>query len=769
MLVAVRRRTIGNVNTTLSGTPDPVAFPCPGCVTRLAPGTRACPACGARLDGPTAQRLWDAERRMHELDGERRELAALVARLRAQLRAESAGVRETGVSDAGAAPGGPMAPAAPVAGRTAGGPNGQQVLLGLGAFLLLSGAAFFLWVAWDLIGVVGQAIVMLTLTLTAAWSARLATVRRLPAAAETAAVIASGLLLLDLVAARSLGLAGLDRVDADLYRGVACLVGAAALLGFDALVPSGMRRVVLYRPLAAFLAALAPWSLLGLTDERAGLQTSAICLVVAVIGALVVAVAQAWDDHPAAVPGAGGLADSALVAALVAGPALVRSIGDAMGVGYAPGDALDRYAAMGLLLVPAVVGAGFLVLLRARGGQMLGLVVGDVARGAIAVGVGVLVLVALGVPLWEATQPVIVAVGAVVGVALLVLLVRPLPERYAVGPFRLTSVLEVAASVVLTLLWMMVLQLDAADAPSMLGLLDGATMRGESRWWWPVVPLAFVVAHRAVVAFRSGAAQQVALVQVGLAVMLVTGCRGQDATTWMWTSLVFAVLAAALSVVDAGRRKEREVVHALAAFGFGAVALVSAAWVGVGAFQAVLLVGAGWLVVHATRPVRMAVAQGAIALAGVAWVLELVQREVDTVEAFTLPPALGFLLVGCLIARRGEAGSSWTVVGLALAVGFVPSALVSLPGEDPLRTVLVTAVAVLVLLAGWKSRWQAPVVVGGLALVAVGLVRGGPLVEYVPTWANLVLSGAVLLAVGVGWERAVSLGQRGARWCGELW
>src|SRR5690606_25947019 len=120
---------------------------------------------------------------------------------------------------------------APTAPR--GGLSGQQLLLGLAAFLLLSGVAFFLAVVWSLIGVIGPALVMVALTVTAAGGAVLATRKRLPAAAETAAVIASGLVVLDLSAAHGLGLADLDRLDLSQYWAGGGLLGALVLLGFD--------------------------------------------------------------------------------------------------------------------------------------------------------------------------------------------------------------------------------------------------------------------------------------------------------------------------------------------------------------------------------------------------------------------------------------------------------------------------------------------------------------------------------------------------------
>jgi hypothetical protein len=109
-----------------------------------------------------------------------------------------------------AAPHGPIRTGArhPAVGARAGGPGlpgVQTLLLGLGALLLVVAATVFAAVVWDRLGALGQVALMATATLLVAWLAvRLR--HRLHGTAEALAVVAAGLLVVDLAAAPLLGL-----------------------------------------------------------------------------------------------------------------------------------------------------------------------------------------------------------------------------------------------------------------------------------------------------------------------------------------------------------------------------------------------------------------------------------------------------------------------------------------------------------------------------------------------------------------------------------
>ena len=166
---------------------------CPACSAPFTPGAAACPACGIRLVGPDAMRLWEVDQQIAAL---RAEAAGLLESMRAPLPAGSV--------------------ASTVAAHGAGRPErraarltGQGLLLGFGALLLLSAVSVFVLVAWTLIGVVGQAVLLTGATVTAALASRAASTRGLRAAAHTSAVIAIGVSVLMAQGAYSLDVAGL--------------------------------------------------------------------------------------------------------------------------------------------------------------------------------------------------------------------------------------------------------------------------------------------------------------------------------------------------------------------------------------------------------------------------------------------------------------------------------------------------------------------------------------------------------------------------------
>src|SRR6478752_4761549 len=236
--------------------------PCPSCGRTVPAPGHACPACGLSLTGPVAGRLWQVDQQLTALRSER---VVLLARLREQA---------------------PAVPAAypPYPAPTSADPqwqrrslSGQQVILGLGALLLISAAALFTVVVWLVVGLVGQAVILVALTATAVFASRLSARRALPAAAEAAAVIAVGLTLVGANAAHARGLGGLDGVPFDWYWAVALVVSGCLFVGFDRAVPSGPadRGVWTYLPAASAALSAAPWFALSALDlgnvDEAGL------------------------------------------------------------------------------------------------------------------------------------------------------------------------------------------------------------------------------------------------------------------------------------------------------------------------------------------------------------------------------------------------------------------------------------------------------------------------------------------------------------------
>ncbi|MFD0581347.1 SCO7613 C-terminal domain-containing membrane protein [Dactylosporangium darangshiense] len=128
----------------------------------------------------------------------------------------------------------------------------------------------------------------------------------------------------------------------------------------------------------------------------------------------------------------------------------------------------------------------------------------------------------------------------------------------------------------------------------------------------------------------------------------------------------------------------------------------------------------------------------AIAAEVLAYELVLANEGVSLAEAYTVPVALAAVVAGWVVAGRDAAVPSWTAFGPGLLAGFVPSAaLVVVSPGDPVRRLVLGAVAVAVLLAGARLRLRAPIVVGGAVLVLVALHEVALYWDELPRWAPL--------------------------------
>ncbi len=238
---------------------------CPDCRGML-DAAATCTVCGLRLQGPLAAQLWTA---MLTAD-------SLVERLR---RAPVPAPVGAGASVRDAEAGRPLptypTPMAPVAGQPAEprrlpSASVPVVLLSLGALCLLVAAIVFAAVTWSVLGLTGRTLVLLAFTGILAATAVVLTRKTLRGAAETFWLVVAGMLTVDLLAAVSAGLAGLDGLS---WRGTGAMVG---------------------------IALLAMGILVGLWARTQTLGRLYGVEVVAVIGALVLCASNAWfAENPA--------------------------------------------------------------------------------------------------------------------------------------------------------------------------------------------------------------------------------------------------------------------------------------------------------------------------------------------------------------------------------------------------------------------------------------------------------------------------------------
>jgi hypothetical protein len=156
---------------------------------------------------------------------------------------------------------------------------------------------------------------------------------------------------------------------------------------------------------------------------------------------------------------------------------------------------------------------------------------------------------------------------------------------------------------------------------------------------------------------------------------------------------------------------------------------------------------------HPSRRVLRAVP--AVLLLASSWT-RLATLDVTVVEPYTLPAALLLLGNGWLVRRR-VAGSSWSAYGAGLSLALVPSLLVAVHDPGTTRPVLLGLSSLGVVVIGLRRRLQAPLMLAGGVLASLAVIHLSPafLILYAsaPRWVLLGTAGAVLLVLGITYER----------------
>ncbi len=148
--------------------------------------------------------------------------------------------------------------------------------------------------------------------------------------------------------------------------------------------------------------------------------------------------------------------------------------------------------------------------------------------------------------------------------------------------------------------------------------------------------------------------------------------------------------------------------------------------------------------------------------------------DVTVPEAYTVPPALGFLVVGWEWERRAEVKPSSLLSyggGLLLLLG--PTVWLALGGQDlGWRVPAVLVVGVAMAVWGSRSRLQAQLLLGGGALPVVSLRAFGPplwdMALLLPNWVPFAVVGLLLLLIGARYEANLNRLRRIGRYVGAL-
>ncbi len=147
------------------------------------------------------------------------------------------------------------------------------------------------------------------------------------------------------------------------------------------------------------------------------------------------------------------------------------------------------------------------------------------------------------------------------------------------------------------------------------------------------------------------------------------------------------------------------------------------------------------------------------------WV-RLLDLEVSTVEAYTLPLALALVAFGLHRMHRDDTGTLPALSpGLALAV--VPSLLQALGEPASARALLVGLACAVFMIGGAALRWSSPLLIGaGAGLLLV--LREATYAQVLPQWVFLGLIGMVLTICGVTWEQRLQELRVAARYVRHL-
>jgi len=105
------------------------------------------------------------------------------------------------------------------------------------------------------------------------------------------------------------------------------------------------------------------------------------------------------------------------------------------------------------------------------------------------------------------------------------------------------------------------------------------------------------------------------------------------------------------------------------------------------------------------------------------------------------------------VAKRDHS-SSWTTYGPALIIGLVPSLGTVLTNDEgqQLRRLLLGIAAMVVLLAGARTRLRAPVIVGGATLAVVAVHELALVWDLIPRWIPLAAGGLLLVLLAATLE-----------------
>ncbi len=235
--------------------------------------------------------------------------------------------------------------------------------------------------------------------------------------------------------------------------------------------------------------------------------------------------------------------------------------------------------------------------------------------------------------------------------------------------------------------------------------------------------------------------------------------------------LVLALLCLGGSLVPAAwwatpaapARTGTEAGAAAAALPVAAAGVLAAPAAATATWTAVYLTVAGAAVVAMAllRPDRRLLGWPGGALLVLASWVRLADLGVSAPEAYTLPTAAALLVLGLVRLHRHRRSGTLPALSAGLALALAPSLLWVLAqpvaGSGGVRALLLGTACFGLVLLGVRLRWSAPLVWGAaVGLLEVLRLAAPYLGTAVPRWVLIGVAGAVLVALGVSWERRLA-------------
>ncbi|WP_026922313.1 SCO7613 C-terminal domain-containing membrane protein [Glycomyces arizonensis] len=375
-----------------------------------------------------------------------------------------------------------------------------------------------------------------------------------------------------------------------------------------------------------------------------------------------------------------------------------------------------------------------------------------IGGGAIAAAATAIALAALPSLWWDSGFPELLTWEVPIVLALLALSAALVPEqrRFDVVAIALTLA-AIAASM---LLWhgdpsrfdaMPVVGFALAALIALVGAMASSTLGGRcASWCLLVVWLPLTASAAGASSSIDASASQLGFGLVAAAAAMLATAAGAPRRSRI-DRVLAAILAHVLAGVTAGTMMVAEWFGQLISDANASLYLPAALGI-----YTLALTGVALMAPVKKQPYVIA----ALATGTAAWWTLLTALGEETLEVFTGPPALVLFILGLWqLLRRPEAGS-WAQLAAPIAVGIGPSLLLALGEEgDPVRRVGVGAAALAVVVAGLARRWQAPLVLGSIALVVLTINELALVWHAIPQWIAPAVGGAILIAAGATFEK----------------